>query len=495
MSAPTHSFSLFDLHERSNRAMLDSGFEPRFSVEAVNQADAEMRADRNPAPNKDLRDLRHLLWSSIDNRESLDLDQIEVAERLESGSIRVMVGVADVDSHVPINSPIDAHALHNKCSVYTGVEIYPMLPEPLSTDLTSLKQDAERAAIVISMDVDEHGDVVTSDIFRALTYNHAKLSYDSVGDWLEGEGPMPPAVAAVAGMEKQVRLQADASNRIRNQRIRAGSLDFETIEAQPVMQDGNVVDLHVPRKNQARAIIENFMIAANSTMANYLESRGIPSIQRVVRSPERWPRIVELASRLHEHLPPEADPVALSQFLVRRRIADPVHFPDLSLSTVKLLGPGEYEVVSAPGDHAGHFGLAVHSYTHSTAPNRRFADMVIQRLIKSVLAGGKPPYTPDELDTISRGCTERENRARKVERLMRKVAAALMMHARIGHEFDGIVTGASPKGTYVRLMSPPVEGRVTHNECDLDVGDRVRVKLLNTDPERGFIDFACLYER
>lgn len=486
----------FDLSERSDQAMRDNGFEAAFSEEAEKQAQAAANSGIVIDVTQDgSRDLRHLLWSSIDNRDSLDLDQIEVAEQRPDGVIRVLVGVADVESRVPINSPIDLHASRNKCSIYTGVGIYPMLPETLSTDLTSLKQDADRAAVVISMDIGVQGDVIASDIYRAVTCNHARLSYESVGDWLEGVGPVPPGVAAVQGMEEQLRLQTEASERLREQRQRAGSLDFETIEAQPVMQDGSVVDLRVPRKNKARAIIENFMVSANSTMAEYLEERGIPAIQRVVRSPERWPRIVDLAARIHEVLPPQADPVALSQFLARRRLADPIHFPDVSLAIVKLLGPGEYEVVRSSADQAGHFGLAVHSYTHSTAPNRRFADVVIQRLIKAVLSGTNAPYTVADLETIAQSCTERENSARKVERLMRKVAAALMMHSRVGQEFDGIVTGASPKGTYVRLISPPVEGRVTVNECDLDVGDRARVRLLHTDPEHGFIDFQCLYER
>jgi len=479
--------------------MRDNGFEESFSDGAAEQAESAVRdaqnGERTSVVDAAVRDLRHLLWSSIDNRDSMDLDQIEVAEQLSDGVIRVMVGVSDVDSHVPRNSPIDLHALHNKCSVYTGVCIYPMLPEPLSTDLTSLKQDADRMAVVIAMDIAPDGEVISSDIFRAVTRNYAKLAYDPVGDWLDGAAPIPPAAAAVPGMEKQIRLQCEASDRLHEQRLRAGSLDFETIEAQPVMQNGSVVELRVLRKNRATAIIENFMVSANSTMAAYLEQRGVPAIQRVVRAPERWQRIVELASRINELLPPEPDPVALSQFLARRRQADPTHFPDLSLAVVKLLGPGEYEVVLSRQDHAGHFGLAVQSYTHSTAPNRRFADIVIQRLIKAVFSEETPPYSVEELQEIATGCTERENAARKVERLMRKSAAALMMHSRVGQEFEGIVTGASPKGTYIRLLTPPVEGRVTANERGLDVGDRARVRLVHTDPEHGFIDFECLFER
>lgn len=490
----SHGFSHFDLRARAHQAMLDNGFEPDFLSPALQQVDA-IEKDRRPiVVPEGLRDLRSLLWSSIDNDDSRDLDQIEVAEALPNGNIRVMVGVADVDFRVAKGSPIDRHADHNRTSVYTGVETFPMLPEALSTDLTSLGQDVDREAIVILMEIDGQGEVHTSEIFRALTRNYAKLAYDAVGDWLEGKGPLPPAAAAVPGMDAQLRLQSEAANRVREQRQRQGALDFETIEAQPVMQDGQVVDLSVPRKNQARAIIENLMVSANTTIARYLETRGVPAIQRVVRSPERWPRIVDLAARLGEHLPATADPVALSQFLIRRKAADPIHFPDLSLSVVKLLGPGEYEVVRSPLEHTGHFGLAVTSYTHSTAPNRRFADIVIQRLIKAVLSHAPSPYTVEELETIAAGCTERENAARKVERLMRKVAAAVLLSHRIGQVFHSIVTGASPKGTYVRLLSPPVEGRVIRGECNLDVGDHARVRLVGTDPERGFIDFECLAE-
>jgi len=486
-------FEHYDLHERSHRAMMDSGFEPAFSPEALRQAE---QASSITAPLHDSvpdrRDLRPLLWSSIDNRESLDLDQIEVAEMLPDGSIRLMVGVADVDLLVPANSPIDRHASRNRCSVYTGVEIYPMLPDRLSSNLTSLITGSDRAAIVISMDVDEEGEIVASDIYPATTRNYARLSYDAVGDWLEDLGPMPDAVREVEGMEAQLRLQKQVSQRLKLRRQRAGALDFETIEAEPVMHDGKVVDLSVPRKNVARSMIENLMVSANSTMALYLEHKHIPAIQRIVRSPERWPRIVELAARYHVHLPANADSVALARFLDAQKSVDPVHFPDLSLSIVKLLGPGEYEVVSEPTEHDGHFGLAVHSYTHSTAPNRRFADLVIQRLIKAAFVGEPAPYSPEELSTIARGCTERENAARKVERLMRKAAAAAMLMDRLGDVFDAIVTGASPKGIYVRLLSPPVEGRVTRNECQLDVGDRARVRLIHADPEKGFIDFECL---
>ncbi len=482
----------FDLKERSDRAVREAGFLVNFSAEAIEQTShSSMPQSARELP---FRDLRTLLWSSIDNQSSLDLDQIEVAEQLPGDVIRIYVGIADVDCLTPAGSPVDLHAAHNRCSVYTGADIYPMLPEAFSTDQTSLKPAADRPAIVVSMDVQPSGDVAGVELFVALTHNHAKLSYEEVGSWLEGDGSLPDAAVAVPGIEQQLRMQAEAAERLRMKRCENGALDFETVEAQPVVENGQVVSLHVPHKNRARSLIENLMVTANSSIAAYLEQRGIPSLQRVVRSPERWNRIVSLAERYNWTLPAEPDPVALSRFLTARRQQDPDRFPDLSLSIVKLLGPGEYDVVSSPSEHVGHFGLAVQSYTHSTAPNRRYADLVIQRLIKAALAQTSSPYTPEELQQIGHSCTERENAARKVERFVRKASAALLMQRHLGDVFEAIVTGASPKGTYVRLLSPPVEGRVTCGVPGLDVGDRARVRLLTADPERGHIDFECLAE-
>jgi len=339
------------------------------------------------------------------------------------------------------------------------------------------------------MDIDTTGAVAAQSIYRARTWNYAQLAYEDVGEWLDNEGPIPPRAAATAGIEGQLRLQHELAQRLLDRRHREGALDFDMVEARPVVDDGRITDLTVPKKNPARWIIENFMIAANTTMAQYLEERGIPSIQRIVRSPQRWPRIVEIAARYGVTLPEAADPLALSHFLAARKAADPDHFCDLSLSIVKLLGPGEYVVVRSAAEHQGHFGLAVTSYTHSTAPNRRYADLIVQREVKAVLNGDPAPYTDAELADIAARCTERENAARKVERFMRKAVAAVWLSNRIGQTFDAIVTGASDKGTYVRLLKPPVEGRVVRGEKGLDVGDHTRVRLIHTDPERGFIDF------
>jgi exoribonuclease-2 len=468
--------------------MVDAGFAPVLPPDAARQL---LEIEHRPLPTDPRgRDLRDWLWSSIDNRESRDLDQIEVAEEVPGGLIRVFVGVADVDARVPAETPLDRHAGQNTTSVYTGVETFPMLPEPLSTDLTSLNPAVDRMALVIEMDVNEAGEVTHADIYRALTHNHAQLNYDEIGAWLEGDGELPVAAAQVPGLDAQLRLQHEAAKRLRKCREQRGALDFETIEATPVMEGGRVVGMAVPLKTAARYLIEDFMIAANSAIARFLEASGAPSIQRVVRSPQRWPRIVELAARYGESLPPEADAGALAEFLKRRREADPLRFPDLSLAVVKLLGPGEYAVVYGTVPHAGHFGLAVASYTHSTAPNRRYPDLITQRLVKSRLAGAPAPYSEGALEEIAQHCTERADAARKVERLMRKVAAAVMLGDHVGQNFDAIVTGASPKGTYVRVLSPPIEGRVVRGEEGMDVGDHVRVRLLATDPERGFIDFA-----
>lgn len=480
-----HPIAAHDLQSIARRAMREAGFQADFPPAALQElAGLDGNAGADPP-----RDLTELLWSSIDNDESRDLDQVEFCRREANGEIRVMVGIADVDALVRQDGAIDHHAAANTISVYTGITTFPMLPEELSTDRTSLNPDETRAAIVIDMTVDDDGDVTSRDAYRALVRNHAKLAYESVGAWLEGAGPLPPAAAAVPGLEEQLRLQEEAMERLQEYRRRCGALDFETIEAKPILRDGLVVDIQVPHKSRARHIIENFMVAANQAMADFLEARGIAIIQRVVRSPERWPRIVDLAAELGERLPATPDPRALSAFLKKRKESDPDHFPDLSLAVVKLLGPGSYTMVEPGSDRSGHFGLAVHNYTHSTAPNRRFADLTTQRLLKAALGGGAPPYSNGELETIAERCTERENAARKVERRMRKVAAAALFADYIGRQFEAIVTGASNKGTYVRTLDPPVEGRVEDGRWGLDVGDHVRVRLVHTDVERGFIDF------
>jgi len=472
----------------ADRTLREEGFETSYGA-AVERELAALRAPAQaPASDDPVRDLRALPWSSIDNADSLDLDQVEVAERLSGGEIRLRVGIADVDALVPKGSAIDDRARTNATSVYAGIHVYAMLPERLSTDLTSLSLGAERLAMVIELDVAEDGCVRRHGVYRALVVNRAKLAYEHVGRWLEG-GAAPESLAGDGVMLEQLQLQAEASDRIEAQRDRSGALELDTIEARPVVRDGRLVDLALVHKSRARELIENFMITGNIAIARFLEEHGRSGIRRVVRAPERWERIVALAARYDERLPDEPDSLALAHFLARRRSADPGRFPDLSLSIVKLMGPGEYALDRPGKDPGGHFGLAAHDYSHATAPNRRFADLVTQRLVKAVLAGAPAPYEDDDLAALAAHCTEREDAARKVERTMRKAAAALLLAPRIGETFAAIVTGVNRRGVFVRLLSPPAEGRVVRREEGMDVGEYVRVRLVGTDPARGWVDF------
>jgi len=474
----------FDLVAAARQEMLERGFEPEFPPEAERQL-----ASIEPGPAEGLEDLTSLLWSSIDNDESRDLDQIEWAERVADG-VRVLVGIADVDSLVAKSTPIDTHAARETTTVYAGVRNFPMLPERLSTDLTSLSEGQDRQAIVIEMLVAMDGDIASSRVYRALVRNRAQLTYSTVGPWLEGTAPAPPKIAAAADLEAQLKLQNEAAHALREARHRLGALTFDRAELQPVIANGEVRGIEARRANRASRLIEDFMIGANEVMARTLRDAGVSSIRRVVKAPERWARIVELAERYHDKLPPEPDAASLDAFLMRRKQADAIHYADVSLSVLKLMGPGEY-VASRPGDTGqGHFGLAAHDYTHSTAPNRRFADLVTQRLLKALEAKAPQPYNDDELDAIARNCTLKEDAARKVQRDMTKRIAAVALQHRVGQQFAAVVTGVTPKGVFVRIVDPPVEGRLMRGDHGLDVGDRLQVTLLGADPQRGFIDFG-----
>jgi len=474
------------LRRIARRAMLERGLLPDFSQDAL----AELSAIRAPAAGDGgVRDLRSFPWASIDNDDSRDLDQLTVAEKLPGGFLRVLVAIADVDALVGKGSAIDGHARTNTTSVYTAAEIFPMLPERLSTDLTSLADREDRLAVVIEMTVAADGSLTASDVYRAAVRNCAKLAYNSVAAWLDGQGPMPAPVASVPGLDANLRLQDEVAQNLKAFRHEHGALDLQTLEARPVFDVDEIRDLEVEEKNRARELIEDLMIAANGVTARFLKGRRLPSLRRVVRSPKRWDRIVEVAAHLGEALPPQPDPRALAGFLARRRVADPLRFPDLSLTVVKLLGAGEY-VVEMPGQAApGHFGLAVRDYTHATAPNRRFPDLLTQRLLKAALTGDAAPYTEDELAELAGHCTLQEDAANKVERQVAKSAAAMLLASKVGQRFDAIVTGASPKGTWVRVLRPPVEGKLVTGFEGLDVGHRLRVELAATDVERGFIDF------
>ena len=472
----------FNLVDAARREMLERGFLPDFPLEVEQQLET-IRVE----PERSLRDMTSLRWSSIDNDDSRDLDQIEWAERTANG-IRVLVGIADVDSAVAKGTPIDAHAAHETTTVYAGVRNFPMLPERLSTDLTSLSETGDRAAVVIEMLVSPDGSLTDGQIYRAVTRNHAQLTYSTVGPWLEGSAPPPSKVAASADLKAQLELQNEAAHALRAARGRLGALSFDRVETQAVVSNGHVRDVTARRQNRASRLIEDFMIGANEVMARTLREARVSSIRRVVKAPERWPRIMELAEHYGEKLPSEPDSGALNAFLVRRKQADPVHYPDVSLSILKLMGPGEY-VLSRQGDsEQGHFGLAAQDYTHSTAPNRRFADLVTQRLLKAL--GGPAPYTDDELAAIARNCTLKEDAARKVQRDMNKRICAVGLLPRVGQTFPAVVTGVTHKGVFVRVLDPPVEGRLIHGEEGLDVGDRLQVRLLGADPQRGFIDFG-----
>ena len=479
-----------DLQQAAKEVMRAHGFDPEFSPEAQQQvADLTSHPPR-VAPEDGIRDLRDRLWSSIDNDTSRDLDQVECAERLSNGRARVLVGIADVDGYVRKGTPIDAHASAATTSVYAGVRMFPMLPEPLSTGATSLLEAGDRLSLVIDFVVDPSGRVVESDAYRAVVRNTAQLAYTAVGAWLEGKGPGPAKLSASPALQAQLRLQDEIAQALRGARHRCGALNIETIETRPVVVEDAIVDIVAEEKSRATELIEDFMIASNEAVARLLDARKVSALRRVVKTPERWPRIVALAAALGATLPAEADSKALNDFLVARRAADPDHFADLSLSVIKLMGPGEY-VLERPGDPPqGHFGLAVGDYTHSTAPNRRFADLVTQRITKAALTGAAAPYSDEELAAIARGCTEREDAARKVEREMTNRIAAVAMSDHIGSQFDAIVTGVNDRGTFVRVVKPHVEGMLVAGAAGVDVGDRLRVKLVRTDVGRGYIDFA-----
>jgi VacB/RNase II family 3'-5' exoribonuclease len=470
------------LQNVARRAMTQRGFLPEFSAEALEQARDAAPAPPDPA----VRDLRPLPWCSIDNDDSRDLDQLSVSTAADT----VLVAVADVDVLVPQGSPVDRHAAVNTTSVYTPAQIFPMLPERFSTDLTSLNESEDRYAVVVELQVGPDGDVLRSDVYRARVRNKAKLAYNAVGAWLEGEAPPPPKVAASAELQAQLRAQNAVSEALGRRRQRHGALHLKTTEAKAVFTGDALTDLRTEDRNLAKELIENFMIAANGATARFLTERGLPSLRRILRAPERWDRIVELAESLDEALPEEPSAPDLEEFLLRRRAADPLRFPDLSLSVVKLLGSGEYAVEFPGKPLEGHFGLAVRDYAHSTAPNRRYPDLVTQRLLKAALARRPAPLPDAALESLAAHCTEQEDDAQKVERQVRKSAAALLLEGKVGQVFDGLVTGASEKGTWVRVLAPPVEGRVIGNTDGMDVGDRVSVQLVSTNVERGYIDFT-----
>ena len=487
MTTPNGTPSRTLLQTVARRAMIARGLAPDFSPAAI----AELEAIRSPASaaGSAARDLRALPWCSIDNDDSRDLDQLSVAEALPDGATKILVAIADVSAVVKPGSALDAHARQNTTSVYTAAQIFPMLPEKLSTDLTSLSLEADRLAVVIEMIFASDATLTASSIYSATVRNRAKLTYNSVAAWLDGSAPVPPAISAVAGLGDNIRLQNRIACQLAALRHDRGALSLETLQTHPVFDGAILTGLVVDTPNPAKRLIEDLMIASNGVTARFLAAKKFPSIRRVVRIPAHWDRIVELATEHGTTLPQVPDAKALERFLVAAKAANPAGFPELSLSVIKLMGAGEYVLETPGGSVAGHFGLAVKDYAHSTAPNRRFPDVITQRLLKAALAGRPPPYSTDDLAALAQHCTQQEDAAKKVERQIGKSAAAMLLSSRIGERFDAVVTGASDKGTWVRIAQPPIEGRLDRGPTGLRVGDRLRVQLISTDVERGYIDF------
>ncbi len=484
----TPNSSHLDLQTTAKEIMQKYGFQPDFPPEVSSQLAQIKQSPPQAAAGPDVRDMRSLLWSSIDNDTSRDLDQIEVAEAGANGDVKIMVGIADVDAFVAKQTPIDQHAARETTTVYTGVRNFPMLPEELSTGASSLLEDHDCLSVIIEFIVDSAGNLKSQNLYRALVRNKAQLQYNSVGAWLEGRAAAPPKVAASNELQEQLKLQDQVAQLLKGQRQQHGALNLQTDEVLPLVLNDQVVDVVKQEKNRATELIEDFMVASNGVVARMLEN--VSSLRRIVRTPKNWDRIVQLAATKGEKLPAQPDSKALNELLLKRKAADPDHFADLSIAVIKLIGPGEYVLERAGEAAPGHFGLAVQDYTHSTAPNRRFADVVTQRLIKAMLAKQPNPYTDVELTAIASNCTQKEDAARKVEREMSKRLSAIAMQSRIGEVFDAIVTGVTEHGTFVRVLKPHVEGMLAQGQQGLDVGDKLRAKLLRADIQKGYIDFA-----
>ena len=463
--------------------MIERGFIPDFSKDILVEL-ASITAPAEPRIGSSFRDMRGFLWVSIDNDDSRDLDQLTYAE-----DNRIFVAVADVDAIVKKGLPIDVRAAHNTTSVYTPTLIFPMLPLKLSNDLTSLNENSDRCAIVVEMEVSEEGRFELIGIHPALVRNRAKLTYHNVAGCLEKGICLGHLIPSLPGLRKQLALQNKIAERIQDFRNAQGALEFGISEVEPIVVDGIPVGLQERVQNKAHKLIENYMIAANVCVTEFLHKQNLPTLRRVVRTPKRWDRIVSLAKLLGVTLPPKPDPKALRAFLLRQKEKEPLSFPELSLAIIKLIGRGEYVLSSSRGKDLGHFNLAELEYAHTTAPNRRFPDVIMQRLLKSYLFGEPIPYTKKELAAIAENCTRKEADAEKVERRLVKCAAAMVLVKEIGRQFKAMVTGMTDRGTWVRLMEYPVEGKLVLGAQKLDVGDYLQVKLVHVDVMKGHIDF------
>jgi len=510
-----HGSRGFDLARAATEELHEAGFRPEFGRDVQEQVSEIERGIAHGHDAKSAADLRGLGWSSIDNDTSKDLDQIEAAERVPTG-IRLHVAVGDVAAVITKGSPIDEHAQNQTQTVYTAVKNFPMLPLELSAGLTSLNENEDRLAIMMSFTVGANGELLDELVSRAWVRNRAQLAYSRVGPWLDARGNDTKNVinlrsdsarehdsdeAALSKMNdsrslpkdwlaEQLKLQDEATEALHRTRIAAGALDFHKAEAEPMLVDGHIANVHEVTQNRAMHLIEDLMVAANGVMARALRKGGRSGLQRVVKTPERWNRIVALAQLKGTTLPEQPDSMKLNKFLQAQRDSDPDHYPDLAVAVIKLMGPGEYMLMRADDDSTGHFGLAVRDYTHSTAPNRRFPDLVTQRVLHAMIDDAPPPYTDGELAAIAQHCNEADKALRKIERRMQKRVAAVAMSDHVGEEFKAVVTGSSDKGVYARVIEPPFEGRIIEGEDGLDVGDVIRVKLIHTDPARAFIDLA-----
>lgn len=485
-----------NLREVAREALEERGFKSEFSPAVERAASKVQEPDFSSLK---IPDLSHLPWSSIDNDESKDLDQIECV-KVEGRTTRVLVGIADVASLVPKNSEIDLHAQHNTTSIYTGVKTFPMLPERLSNDLTSLNENEKRLAMVIETKVAEDGEITSFNVYPAIVQNKAQLTYNAVSTWLKDYTPpdseitqrMLAKIRSNPVLQEQIKIQDEIAQTLREKRREEGSLDFETPQLRAnVKQDGHY-SLGSHRSNRATQLIEELMVSANQAVDEFLQKKGMPVLQRVVKEPRNWPRMVALAEEYGCTLPGEPDGQALQKFLAEQKRRDPDRFPDLSLAMIKLMGRGEYDAKAPNQDGTGHFGLAVTHYAHSTAPNRRYPDLITQRMLHAAVEGKPSPYSMGELRSLAAHCTEQEGEANKAERHVHKSIAAVELANHVGEKFRGFISGASEKGVWVRVVDPPVEGKVMGRTGDLKVGQEVEVKLVGTDPYRGFIDFEVV---
>jgi exoribonuclease-2 len=482
-----------DLRVVARQALLDRGINIDFPASVVTEAREAVEPNYKKLG---VRDLTNWLWSSIDNDDSRDLDQIEYLDISTQGKWVLYVAIADVEYFVRKGSALDKYAATNTCSIYTGVQVFPMLPNELSTDLTSFNQGKTRLAVVTETHISKDGEVVSSTVFPAIVKNQARLAYDAVAAWLEGVTPERDPTGSIEklsrnpALQDQIREQEKVAISLRKHREARGALDFVSPQLRATTTPDGKVEVGAQYANRATIIIQEFMVATNEAVDQFLQEKKLPSIQRIVREPKNWPRMAEIASVHGTTLPPKPDGKALQEFLAVQRKRDPHNFPELSLAMIKLLGRGEYVVKTHARDSLGHFGLATPNYAHSTAPNRRYPDLITQRMLKAAFSQKDSPYSLEELDAIAQRCSAKEDDSNRIERQVQKSVAALALRERIGDIFPALVTGVNEDGTWVRVVDPPVEGKLQADR-PFKVGDHVKARLTKTNPMRGFLDFEA----